>query len=279
MGEEELLARFEEHLVEIGMAPATIVNYLADIRAFVNWTTQYFPLVPLLDVQDTHVRRYCQTLRKQGRSPSTVNRHLQSVRKFYDFALQSGLISQNPAREVARLDERTAAPPRILTAAEVQQLLNAVGDGSDSLARRDRAILLLLLKTGIKVSELVDLRMDDLVLEVGSGYVLVGQDVASGGRCIPIGAEVCAALRSYLRVRAPARDVDHLFVSRQGSPLSVRSVHRLVANYARAAGLEGVSAHTLRYTFAADALTEHEPEEVARLLGLRDASGMRRYLG
>ncbi len=278
LGEEELLARFEEHLVNIGMAPATIVNYLADVRAFASWVEQLFPMLSLLEVQDTHVRRYCQALRKHGRSPSTVNRHLQSVRKFYDFAVQSGRVSHNPAREVARLDERTAAPPRILTAAEVQRLLNAVGDSSDSLTRRDRAILLLLLKTGIKVSELVNLRMDDLVLEVGNGYVLVGQDVASGGRCLPIGAEVCAALRSYLRVRAPARDVDHLFVSRQGSPLSARSVQRLVANYARAAGLEGVSAHTLRYTFAADALSGHKPEEVARLLGLRDVSGVHRYL-
>jgi len=280
MIEGDLLARFEECLVGMHMAPATIANYLADVRGFCNWLSGLHPAdVSLLDVKADHVRRYCRALRLQGRSVSTINRHLQAVRKFYDFVGQVCLSSYNPARDVDRLDERSAASPHVLTTDEVRKLLCAVGDGTASISRRDRAVLHLLLDTGIKVRELIDLRVDDLDLEVGGGYLLIGHDLQSGGRCLALGSQTCAALRAYMRVRAPARRVDHLFVSRQGMHLSARSVHRLVANYARIAGLEGVSAHALRYTFAHDALVGKDPFEVARMLGLRDVTSVRRYRG
>jgi site-specific recombinase XerD len=278
MAAGDLLARFEEHLVSLRMAPATVSNYLADIRDFSGWlSNQGAGDVSLLDVSAQFVRRYCHALRIQGRSSSTINRRLQAVRKFYDFAGRAGLVSHNPAREVARVDERSPVPPRVLASGEAHRLLCAVGNGAGGLSRRDRAILLLLLNTGIKVRELVDLRVEDLNLDVGTGYVLVGQDVRSGGRCLTLDSETCAALRAYMRFRAPAWRVDHLFLSRQGSPLSVRSVQRLVTNYADVAGLKGVSAHTLRYTFAHDALEENDPVEVAKMLGLRDVTGVRRY--
>jgi site-specific recombinase XerD len=280
MTEEDILARFEEYLVSGGMAPATIANYLADIRDFSCWVNGlHHPETSLLDVTADHVRRYCQSLRRQERSAATINRRLQAVRKFYDFGRQVGISSHNPARDVERLDERSADSPHILSADEVRKLLHAVGDGMDSLSRRGRAVLLLLLDTGIRVRELVDLRLDDLGLEVGSGYVLVGQDLQSGGRYLALGPETCAALRAYLKVRAPAHGVDHLFVNRQGRSLSTRSVQRLVSENARAAGLEGVSAYTLRNTFAHDALEQSDPSEVARMLGLRDVTRLRRYRG
>jgi site-specific recombinase XerD len=276
VAEGHLLARFEEHLVSLGMAPATIANYLVDIRDLSRWLDDQG--LSLLNAGSENIRRYCQSLHRQGRSASTINRRLQALRKLYDFAIQVGLSTSNPAREVERLSEHSMAPPRILTADEASDLLRAVGDGVNSLARRDRAILLLLLETGLKPSELVDLRAEDVVLQAGSGYLLVGQDLESGGRCLTIGSEVCAALRASMRVRAPALGVDHLFVSRLGQPLSVRSVQRLVSNYAQAAGLEGVSVHSLRHTFAHDVLEEtQDPLEVARALGLRDVAGLRRY--
>ena len=272
------LMRFEEHLVGAGMAPATIANYLADIRDFTDWLPAFslsdvFPLGVTVD----DVRRYCQSLRLQGRSASTINRRLQAVRKFYDLLVQTGFSPCNPAREVARVSGQEGASPRILTGEEVGALLHAVGGEMDAIRRRDRAILRLLLDTGLKVSELVGLQMEDLVLDVGRGYVFVGQDLESGGRCLPIGSETCAVLRSYLRVRAPAPTVEHLLVSRRGFRLSERSVQRLVSNYARSAGLQGVSAHTLRYTFAHDVLEDRDLSEVARMLGLRDAADARRY--
>jgi integrase/recombinase XerC len=278
VGEKDLLARFEEHVVILGLAPATIANYLADVHSFATWFSEStLGGVLLTEASPEHVRCYCQSLQKQGRSISTINRHLQAVRKFYDFVELAGLAVGNPARDVERVNERSEPSPRILTADQVNKLLQAVSD-QDSLARRDRAMLLLLLDTGIKVRELVDLRVDDLDLSVGTGYVWIGEDLQSGGRCLTLGPETCAALRAYLRIRSSAPGVDELFVSRQGQSLSARTVQRLVSSYARAAGLEGVSAQTLRYTFAHDALQERDLSEVARLLGLRDLASARRYL-
>jgi site-specific recombinase XerD len=271
MDADGLLTQFEEHIVALGMAPATIANYTADLQNFAGWCRgSSVGDLSLLKIGARHVRRYCHHLQRQGRSTSTVNRRLQAVRKFYDFAVQAGLCSHNPARDVERTSNRSSVSPRVLDAEEVNRLLRAAGRGANgnvngSLSRRDRAILLVLLDTGIKVRELVDLRIEDVDLEVGYGYLWIGEDLESGGRSLALGSEACAALRGYLKVRAAAPGVDALFVSRQGQPLSARTVQRLVSSYARVAGLDGVSAQALRYTFAHDALMERDLVEVARL--------------
>ena len=279
MVKEDLLARFEEYIVGLSLAPATIANYLADVQNFSTWFHEFtLGRVQVQKASTEHVRHYCQSLRQQGRSTSTINRRLQAVRKFYDFVVQTGLSVHNPARDVERVNEHATPSPHFLTADKVNRLLRAVSTKANGLMRRDRAILLLLLDTGIKVHELVDLRVDDLDLDVGTGYVWVGQDLQSGGRCLTLGSESCASLRAYMRVRASVPGAERLFVSRQGRPLSVRTVQRLVSGYAHVAGLEGVSARTLRYTFAHDALEARDLSEVARMLGLRDATGVQRYL-
>jgi site-specific recombinase XerD len=284
MNADRLLTQFEEHIVALGMAPATIANYTADLQNFAGWCEDSSAGdLSLLETDARHIRHYCHYLQRQGRSTSTINRRLQAVRKFYDFAVQAGLRSHNPARDVERASDRSPVSPRVLDPEEVNRLLRAAGNGdgnsSASLSRRDRAILLVLLDTGIKVRELVYLCMEDVDLEVGYGYLWIGEDIESGGRGLALGSETCAALRGYLRVRAAAPGVDALFVSRQGQPLSVRTVQRLVSGYARVAGLDGVSAQALRYTFAHDALMERDLAEVARLLGLRDTAGVQRYIG
>ena len=280
MVDDDLLACFEEYIVGLGMAPATIANYLGDVQDFATWFDGFvLGRLLLQDVGAEHVRRYCRSLQRKGRSTATINRRLQAVRKLYDFFIQAGLSPHNPARDVERVSDRTAVSPRVLTIDEANRLLRAVNDGTDSLARRDRALLLFLLDTGIKVRELVNLGAEDIDLNVGTGYVWIGQDLQSGGRCLTLGPETCAALRRYLRVRASAPGVDCLFLTRQGQPLSVRTVQRLVSTYARNAGLESVSAQTLRYTFAHDMLDGRDLSEVARMLGLCDAASARRYLG
>ena len=80
MGEENLLVRFEEHIVGLGLAPATIANYLADDQNFTTWLSEStLGRLLLVDASAEHVRHYCQSLRKQGRSTSTINRRLQAV--------------------------------------------------------------------------------------------------------------------------------------------------------------------------------------------------------
>jgi integrase/recombinase XerC len=242
------------------------------------------------DVKAEHVRRYCWALHREGRTVSTINRHIQALRKFYDFIGQSGLSSCNPARAVKRLDEPGAISPRSLTDDETDRLLNAVRESNNALACRDGAILMLLMETGLKVGELVELKVRDLDLEHDEalsdyrGTLVVGQDDPAG-RCLSLRAGVCEALEACIHMQSPrlgrsGGGVDgHLFVNRQGQPLSVRSVQRLVSRYARRADLEGVSTRTLRHTFARRVLEMNlDPAQVAGMLGLRDVAGVRRYL-
>jgi len=300
MGEQGLLARFRDHLIGKDMAPATVVNYVADIKCFDSWMGAEHKWAErglhardetlTRDVRAEHVRQYCSALHREGRSISTINRRIQALRKFYDFVEQSGLSSHNPARAVERFDEPGASSPRILTETEVEQLLGAASQAGNSRACRDEAILLLLVETGLKVGELVELRIGDLCFggEVPSpgfcGTVVAGSD-ASSGRQLALRANVCEALRACIRSRGDgfacgvSESSGHLFVNQWGQPLSVRSVQRLVSHYAQRAGLEGVSTRTLRHTFARRVLEmDLDPVQVAQMLGLRDLAGVRRYL-
>jgi site-specific recombinase XerD len=295
MSEQGLLAHFREHLIGKEMAPATVVNYIADVKCFGDWIgAEGGPSVEeetlTGDVQAEHVRQYCWALHQEGRSVSTINRRIQALRKFYDFVEQSGLSSFNPARAVERLDEPKLASPRSLTGSEMERLLDAVQESDNGLACRDAAILMLLAETGLKVGELVELKVGDLHFKDGGpapgdqGTLVIDRDDATGRR-LSLGARVCEALQTCIRTQAAGFGSTegalngHLFVNRRGQPLSVRSVQRLVSCYARRAGLEGVSTRTLRHTFARRVLEMNaDPGQVARMLGLRDVAGVRRYL-
>jgi site-specific recombinase XerD len=312
MGEQGLLAHFREHLVGKDMAPATVVNYIADVKCFGDWMgaklkwakegsqsaeglgaaegRDGYESTLTWGVKAEHVRQYCRALYQEGRSVSTINRRIQALRKFYDFVEQSGFSSSNPARAVQRMDEPGAVSPRVLTDHEMERLLRAVQESDNALACRDGAILMLLVETGLKVGELVELKFDDLRFEgreaspKSRGTLVLGEDDGAERR-LSLGAAVCEALQACMRMRASGfgrageRPGAHLFVNRRGEPLSVRSVQRLVAHYARRADLEGVSTRTLRHTFARRILEMNsDPVQVARMLGLRDIAGVRRYL-
>ncbi|NIO69164.1 MAG: tyrosine-type recombinase/integrase [Anaerolineae bacterium] len=277
--DNNLLARFEEYLVRLGLSPATVVNYLADMRGVARWCVESGQGCSLLNLTTDDVRAYCQYLRAgRGLSPATVNRHLQAIRKFCDFAQQANLMESNPAADVRPIQ----APPtsrRALDADEIARLLEAVQAGRPSLVKRDYAIIQLLLQTGIKVGELTELQLADIELTDSRGTLTVTGNRGNGHRRIPLNALACQALQEYLRVRPPSPGVKHLFLSQEGNSISARTVQRLVNVYTRAADLTGVSAHTLRYTFATSMLEETgDVATVANLLGHRSVETTLRYI-
>ncbi len=277
--DNDLLARFEEYLVRLGLSPATVVNYLADMRGVARWCIESGRGCSLLNLTTDDVRTYCQHLRMgRGLSPATVNRHLQSIRKFCDFARQASLRESNPAADVKPIQ----APPtlrRALDANEIARLLEAVQAGRPSLVKRDYAIIQLLLQTGIKVGELTELQLADIKLTDSRGTLAVKGNGSNSHRRIPLKALVCQSLQEYLQVRPPWPGVKHLFLSQEGNSISARTIQRLVNVYTRAAGLTGVSAHTLRYTFATSMLEEiGDVTTVANLLGHRSVETTLRYI-
>lgn len=279
---EELFTRFEEHLARLALASTTIVNYLADLKTFARWHADAKGAAySLLELTPDDIREYrCHMQTNEEWAPATINRRLQAVRKFYGFAMETGLTESNPASEVQLIPRPGPNLPRSLTPEEVTSLLQAVQGGRPSLVKRDYAIIQLLLQTGIKLGELTRLRLSDVQLQGdGEGSLLVGEGDGNKGRQVPLSSLACAALRDYLRVRPPSASTENLFLSQEGSCISRRTVQRLIRVYTKAAGLEDVSAHVLRHTFAVSTLEDTEDLSlVARLLGHRCLETTARYV-
>lgn len=279
---EELFTRFEEHLARLALASTTIVNYLADLKTFARWHADAKGAAySLLELTPDDIREYrCHMQTNEEWAPATINRRLQAVRKFYGFAMETGLTESNPASEVQLIPRPGPNLPRALTPEEVTSLLQAVQGGRPSLVKRDYAIIQLLLQTGIKLGELTRLRLSDVQLHGdGKGSLLVGEGDGNKGRQVPLSSLACAALRDYLRVRPPSASTENLFLSQEGSCISRRTVQRLIRVYTKAAGLEDVSAHILRHTFAVCTLEDTEDLSlVARLLGHRCLETTAKYL-
>jgi len=297
------LAAFEKHLTDLALSPTTIVNYLADVRAFASWFMTRKQAVhststpdggqgaspsvrkqalawPQSEASPDDIRAYRHYLEAvEERAPATVNRRLQALRKFCQFAVQSGWMSANPTLEVTLLPEPEVLPPRTLTADEKHALLQAVQSARQRFAKRDRAILELLLAAGLRVSEITGLKVEHITLEDQGGFITVEGGNSSGSRQIPLNAEVCQTLREYLTDRPADSQSPFLFLSQQGRPISTRSIQRLVAVYARAAGLEDVTAYTLRHTCAAGWIQAMgDRKTVARLLGHQRPETIAKYM-
>jgi integrase/recombinase XerC len=274
----QTLARFETYLRRHARAPATIRNYLADLRAFARWYTNIRsgarPLTP------TDFRAYRAYLCDETEhSPATINRRLQSLRLFGRFLQETGQVADNPARELTLVHNRNArAPaPHTLTRAESAQLLAAVRAARPSLAARDLAIIQLMLQAGLRVHQIAALRVDDAILTGRRARLRVRGNGAT--RLIPLDAPVVRALRAYLPTRAAIPGVENLFLSQRGQPLSIRSIQRMVSASARAADLSNVSAQSLRHTCAKNMLTNiRDAAKVAEWLGCKDTRTLEKYL-
>jgi site-specific recombinase XerD len=281
--DERLLTRFEEALTLSALSSSTIVNYLADMRAFLRWgKIEAGESFSLLNVTQEHIRLYRYHLAQElKRAASTVNRHLMALRKFFAFARQMGEAAVDPTAGVSLVQDDRQALSRCLEDHEIDKLLQAAQNGSRAgLVRRDLAILQLFLRTGLRVSEIVDLQKDDLIFDNPGMRLKVcsGQDETCA-RYLPLPVEVRKALHDYLAVRPQISNTDHMFLSQDGRPISGRTVQRIVSTCAKMAGLERVSAQSLRRTFAQNLFSETDDLElVSERLGHQNKSITEQFL-
>ena len=277
----ELFTLFKEHLTKAGLSRTTIANYLADVRVFASWIAQTKgDTFALSDITPSDIQDYCQYLGAVKQRPiSTINRHLHSIRKLCRFAVNTGLMSSDPSAAVKLLRRPQPLSPRTLDRADVTRLVQAVQQSRSPLVARDHAIIQMLLQTGMRVGELANLRLSDLDLSEKDGTVSVGVSGGKQPRRIPLNTSVRKALNAYLEVRPASAKSDSVFLTRDGRPLSVRSMQQIVSTYARAAGLTTVSASILRNTYAAHLLKDSgDLTLVAQLLGHRRVETTTKYI-
>jgi site-specific recombinase XerD len=282
INDDRLVGLFEEHLVKAALAPVTIVNYLADLRAFLRWgeTAKGADCSPFcLNAQD--IGAYCAyLLQTKGHAGATVNRRLQALRKFYNLAVQQGWIAANPADPVPLLSDVSPLRNQHRSATDVGQLLAAVQHHQQEWPPRDRAVVQTMIGAGLKLGELIRLKEADVHLNDDRPHLVVyGSPYGQSGRLVPLEGAVRDAMQAYLPSRKASPGVDRFFVNQDGRPLTTRTIQRLLHTCARAAGLDRLTAQDLRYIYARTAYDQcGDVKEIARLLGHRHLATTIRYL-
>ena len=282
--DEIMLLKFEESLTQAELSASTLVNYLADLRVFLRWGKREIGnKFSLAQVSQDQIRLYRHHLAQElNRATSTVNRHLMALRKFFVLAREMGTVVEDPTHGVSLVQEDGQAISRPLSEDEVEKLLSAARKRSRAgLVRRDVAILQLLLCTGLRVSEIVALQKDDVVFEYPGVHLKVcrGQQDSAKTRHLPLAGEVCKALHDYLMVRPQTSITSNFFLSQEGRPISNRTVQRIISDCAKTVGLEGVSAQSLRRTFALQLFSETQDLElVSERLGHQTKAITEQYL-
>jgi len=277
---EQLIQNFREYLgSERNYSKHTVKAYITDIGEFLRvikekkLVGEKAGAIDFEKLDETPVRAYISWLYTRN-SRSSISRKLASVRTFFEFLIRKGALKNNLAKLVPtpRGEKRL---PTFLTVDEVVKLLSI--EGSGALLSRDVAVLELLYSSGLRVSELVGINLNDIDLKNLTVKVL---GKGNKERIVPVGSKAAQALDEYLHERLGMNPGgDHLFVNTRGDRLNVRSVDRIIRKYALLAGIpKNVSPHVLRHTFATHLLGGGaDLRAIQEMLGHKSLSTTQRY--
>jgi integrase/recombinase XerD len=225
------------------------------------------------DLTRGDLRSWIMALSREGLSPASVKRAVSAARGFYKFLMLDGHLKANPAED---LDTPQSGHhlPRFLTETEVELFLKQP-DIETETGLRDRALLELMYASGLRVSEVVSIKMSDIDLDAG---ILTAFGKGSKQRKVPLGKSAVEWLKSYLSVRNRKDTVQNFFVSPAGKALDRQIIYKLVIAYAEKAGIENLSPHKLRHTFATHLLQNGaDSRSVQVMLGHSDISTTQIY--
>jgi integrase/recombinase XerC len=285
------MKNFIEHLEGQDLSSLTIQGYSSDISHFIQWFTesngdgQGTESITPLDMKE--YKQYLLVTKR--RKASTINRQLSAISMWMQWALEQGLISIDPMRSIKRVESSTNVI-RWLDKKEQFALQRAIEKDLQVSKlrypkrwlthRRDASLTLFLLNTGLRLNECTELTLGDVTLAARKGSVLVQNGKGSKQRVVPLNNEARKAIEEWLKVR-PAGS-DHLWTTVEAgeqTKLTGRTVQRMLARYAQEAGLESLTPHMLRHTFAKNlVMNDVGLEEVATLLGHANLNTTRTYI-
>ncbi len=263
--------------VEKGLAKNTVEAYSRDLVRLSEFLIAQ-SVASWEETETLHLRSYLSALRRQGLSPRSIARHIVTVRRFYGFLETEGVISENP---VPRFHQVAGGRklPQTLSADDVRKLL-AQPDLQEPLGVRDQAMLELLYATGLRVSELITLQMQQINFQ---GNFLTVKGKGSKVRAVPFGKWARQKLLDYVkgaRLRlSKGRASAFVFINRSGRPLTRQGFWKLIRVHALTAGIEKrVTPHTLRHSFATHLLEGGaDLRSVQSMLGHADISTTQIY--
>jgi integrase/recombinase XerD len=251
---DQLADQYTNHLiVEKGLAAKTIEAYASDLGSFLDFLKNH-DIATIAQTDTATILKYIIDMRKSGRSARTRARHLVTLRGFYQYLHRTGIIRANPAKMID-LPKSGLMLPDVLNVDQVAQLL-ATPDPGSPVGMRDAAMLELIYAAGLRVSELIQLKIAAVNLEAGFVRVL---GKGNKERIVPIGRKAIDAIRTYLARGRPSQlknaSSHHLFVGRAGRPITRQGFWKLLRAYALKAGIQQrVTPHSLRHSFASHLL-------------------------
>jgi integrase/recombinase XerD len=274
---EPLIARFLDAVwMERGLSSNTLAAYRADLVALARWLTARHVALPRTgraDLMDFIAARV-----HGGARPRSTARQLSSFRRFFRYLIREGLITEDPTAQIA-MPKIGRSLPRSLSESEVEALLAAPAV-ADPLGHRDRTMLEVLYATGLRVSELVHLKLGQVNLNQGVIRVL---GKGNRERLIPLGEEAVRWLRTFIESGRTDilldRSTDFLFPTRRGDRMTRQAFWHIIKRYARKASVDrDLSPHTLRHAFATHLLNHGADLRVVQmLLGHSDLSTTQIY--
>ena len=272
----DLIAAYENYLAKVKQASAnTIASYIRDIRQYAGWLDGEG--VEIVDAKKLNISEYLSYLESQGRSGATVSRSLASLKNFYSYVVSTGFMEKTPVTDI-HVDRGEKKLPQILTGREIELLLQQPAS-VDAKGIRDKAMLEVMYATGIRVTELIDLDIDDVNLELGT----IKCAGAKKSRSIPLYPGALKALTTYIteirRTMLADPDEQALFVNVGGVRMSRQGFWKILKHYQATARIEKeITPHTLRHSFAVHLLENGaDLGSLQELMGHSDISSTQMY--
>lgn len=274
----DLIHAYENYLTKVKQASNnTVSSYMRDIRQFSEWLNSS-QNTEILHATQLNISDYLVFLQNLGKSGATASRTLASLKNFYAYAVSAGFLETSPVTTDIRVDRGEKKLPNILSGKEVELLL-AQPSGTDSKGLRDKAMLEVMYATGIRVTELIDLNLDDVNLELG----IIKCSSSKKVRAIPLYPAALRAVSQYIKevrmlmVADPQEKA--LFVNVNGSRMSRQGFWKILKYYQNKAGIEkDITPHTLRHSFAVHLLENGaDLGSLQELMGHSDISSTQMY--
>ena len=271
--EDTNLRSFLNYLyIEKGLSQNTVKAYEADMLSFMSWVTDHTH-TSIKHVKEDNINNFISYLFKSNLKSSSVNRKISSIKSFYLFLVKKNILKDSPVNEVIS-PKKEKYLPSSMSEEEVDKLLKSP-DCNNKIEKRDKAMIEMLYATGMRISELVNLKITDIDTQRCVVKVL---GKGSKERLIPFGEEANEALQNYLSVRdkSPSKEI---FLSNRRTKISrVGFWHRIKLYLVRENLKETISPHTLRHAFATHLLNRGaDLRSVQLLLGHSDLSTTQIY--
>ena len=258
----DLVKKYEIYLQSIGKRKNTVSAYITDVSMYLDFVEEK----KLVVNEDGYpLMSYIQNLNDKSKSPSSIQRTIISLRNFYNFLVAEGNLKRVPETSIKR-ERVEKKKPVVLSIDEINKIMNTTNISTEK-GVRDKALLELMYATGMKVSELIGLDIDDVNLELSFVKCKDNRDYE---RLIPIGREAKDAIKKYVSLRdETVRTTEKLFLNMSGDPITRQGVWRIVKEYSVLANInKDINLNTFRHSFAVHLLQNGANAKVVQeLLG------------